>query len=75
MWAGKNYKKKIRTLGEILRNPKNLFDAEESSKTTTAFVAIGWEGSYQCSYTENSDSDSLTKTIKSQTLRGAKRQL
>ena len=75
MWADMNYRKKIRTLGEILRNAKNLFDAEESSKTTTAFVTIAWQGSYQCSNPEISDFDSLTKTIKSQTLRCAKRQL
>ena len=70
-----NSRKMILTLGEIVRNEKNLFGVEESSKITTAFATIAREGSYQCSNTENSDSDSLTKTIKSQTLRCAKRQL
>ena len=50
----------------------NLFRAEESSDKIQ--VNIAQEGSHQCSNTENSDSDSLTKTSKSQILQCAKRQ-
>ena len=58
-----NSRNNIHTLGEIVRNAKNLFGAEESSKITKAFVTIAREGSYQCSNTENSDSASLTKGV------------